>query len=97
VTTKDTPVDAATTDINKVLTFGREKLARKMLPFGLIAAGVGLLSVLVGGDDAKLTYVGWGLIVFGIGFTWWCAMPRSYPVGDLPQSARQPQWDTTKR
>lgn len=71
MTTKDTPVDAATTDVNKVLTFGREKLARKMLLFGLIAAVVGLLSVLVGGDDAKLTYVGWGLIVFGIGWTGW--------------------------
>ncbi len=59
----------AGTDVKQILTFGREKLARKQLLFAAVCAGVGLLSVLVGDDDAKLYYVGWGLIVFGIGWT----------------------------
>jgi hypothetical protein len=64
-------VETATTDVNRVLTFGREKLARKQLTFAAVAAGVGLLSVLVGGDDVSLAYVGWGLIVFGVGYAGW--------------------------
>ncbi len=65
-------MDRRITDVNQVLTFGREKLARRMLLFAAIAAGVGLLGVLVGGDDdPQLTYVGWGLIVFGVGWAGW--------------------------
>jgi len=63
-------VDSATTDVREVLTFGREKLARKMLRFALIAGVVGVLSVLVG-DDAALYFVGWGLIVFAVGWAAW--------------------------
>lgn len=61
----------APVDVNQVLSFGREKLARKMLTFIAIAFVVGVLSVLVGDDDAELYYVGWGLIVFGVGFAGW--------------------------
>lgn len=64
-------MDPRFTDVNQVLTFGREKLARKILLFAAIAFVVGVLSVLVGGDDAALYYVGWGLIVFGVGFAAW--------------------------
>jgi hypothetical protein len=65
-------MDATPTDVNAVLTFGREKLARKQLVFAAIAAGVGALSVLVGDEgDAMLPYVGWGLVVFGVGYAAW--------------------------
>ena len=64
-------MDTATTDVNTILTFGREKLARKMLRFALIAGVVGVLSVLVGSDDAALYFVGWGLIVFAVGWAAW--------------------------
>ena len=64
-------MDSATTDVREVLTFGREKLARKMLRFALIAGVVGVLSVLVGDDDAALYFVGWGLIVFAVGWAAW--------------------------
>ena len=37
-------MDNASTDVHKVLTFGREKLARKMLLFALVGGVVGLLS-----------------------------------------------------
>ena len=60
------------TDVNQILAFGREKLARKILLFAAIAFGVGVLSLLVGDEgDAMLPYVGWGLIVFGAGFAAW--------------------------
>ena len=39
---REPPMDTATTDVNQVLTFGREKLARKQLLFAAIAAGVGV-------------------------------------------------------
>jgi hypothetical protein len=58
-------------DVNRVLTFGREKLAQKQLLFAAIAAGVGIIGVLVADDDAQLNYVAWGLIVFGVGFAGW--------------------------
>lgn len=64
-------MDTTPADVNKVLVFGREKLARKQLLFAAIAAGVGVLSVLVGDDDASLIWVGWGLIVFGVGYAGW--------------------------
>jgi len=60
------------TDPTEVLTFGREKLARKILLFAGIAFSVGVLSLLVGDDgNAMLPYVGWGLIAFGVGFAAW--------------------------
>ena len=59
------------TDVAEVLTFGREKLARRTMQFGFIAAVVGGLSVFFSEDNEMLTYVGWGLIVFGIGYIAW--------------------------
>ena len=64
-------MDTAPADVNRVLSFGREKLARKQLLFAAVAAVVGVASVLVGSDDAELYYVGWGLIVFGVGWAAW--------------------------
>lgn len=61
----------ATGDVHEVLAFGREKLARHMLRFALVAAGVGVVGVAVGGDDRALTVVSWGLIVFGVGLAGW--------------------------
>jgi hypothetical protein len=59
------------TDVAGVLTFGREKLSRRMLRFGFIAAVVGVLSVFFSDDSDMLRIVGWGLIVFGVGFVAW--------------------------
>jgi len=64
-------MDTAPADVSKVLTFGREKLAGKQLLFAAIAAGVGVVSVVVGGDDASVIWVGWGLIAFGVGYAAW--------------------------
>jgi hypothetical protein len=64
-------MDPRFTDVDQVLTFGREKLARKTLLFAAVCAGVGLLSVLVGGDDTTLVVVGWGLLLFGVGWAGW--------------------------
>ncbi|HET7715976.1 MAG TPA: STM3941 family protein [Bauldia sp.] len=64
-------MEPAGSRIDQTLTFGREKLGRRHLLFAAICAGVGLLSVLVGGDDPPLTVVGWGLIVFGVGLAGW--------------------------
>jgi hypothetical protein len=64
-------MDAAPSDVNRVLSFGREKLVGKQLLFAGIAAAVGLVSVLVGDDDPQLTFVGWGLLVFGVGYAAW--------------------------
>jgi hypothetical protein len=58
-------------DVNRVLTFGREKLAQKQMLFAGIAAAVGFLGVLVADDDAMLFYVSCGLLAFGVGFAGW--------------------------
>src|SRR5262245_33343585 len=60
-------MDPRLAGVDQVLTFGREKLARKNYLFAAICVGVGIASVLVGGDDTMLVVVGWGLLVFGIG------------------------------
>lgn len=62
---------AAASDVSRVLVFGREKLARKNMIFGAIAAGIGLVGVLVADDDTMLTIVGGVLLVFGVGFFGW--------------------------
>lgn len=62
---------AAISDVSRVISFGREKLARKNMLFAAIAGGVGLLAVLVAGQDTMMTVVGWGLIAFGVGFFGW--------------------------
>jgi hypothetical protein len=64
-------LNAGKADVAEVLTFGREKLARRMLQFGFIAAVVGGLSVFFSEDNDMLRIVGWGLIVFGVGFVAW--------------------------
>jgi hypothetical protein len=59
------------TDVAEVLTYGREKLARRTMQFGFIAAVVGGLSVFFSEDNDMLRIVGWGLIVFGVGYIAW--------------------------
>jgi hypothetical protein len=63
--------DAAINDVSRVLSFGREKLARKNMIFAAIAGAFGVLAVLVAGDDTMMTVVGWGLTAFGLGFFGW--------------------------
>lgn len=62
---------AASTDLSRVLSFGREKLARTNMIYAAIAGGVGIVAVLIAGSDTKLTVVGWGLIAFGVGLFGW--------------------------
>ena len=62
---------AASTDVSRVLSFGREKLARNNMIFAAIAGGIGLVAVVVADDDTTMWIVGWGLIAFGVGLFGW--------------------------
>lgn len=64
-------VDAGTVDVNRVLTFGREKLAQKQLLLAGISAAVGFVGVLVADDDRLFFVVSIGLLVFGVGYAGW--------------------------
>lgn len=62
---------AAADDVNRVLTFGREKLVQKQMLFAGVAAAVGVIGVLVADDDPMLFVVGIALLVFGVGYAGW--------------------------
>ena len=66
-----TAAQAGTDDVNRVLVFGREKLAQKQMLFAGIAAAVGFVGVLVADDDRVLFVVSIGLLVFGVGYAGW--------------------------
>jgi hypothetical protein len=66
-----TALNPGKTDVAEVLTYGREQLSRRTMQFGFIAAVVGGLSVFLGNGHEMLMYVGWGLIVFGVGYIAW--------------------------
>ncbi len=59
-------MQAASADVDRVLTFGREKLARNSYLFAGLAVAAGAAMVLV--DDRGLSVIGWGLIVVGAGW-----------------------------
>ncbi len=61
---------ASVTDPSRVLSFGREKLARTNMTFAGIAGIVGILAILADGNRS-LTVVGWGLVVFAVGWGGW--------------------------
>jgi len=73
-------MQAAITDVNAILSFGREKLARKQLLFAAVAAGVGLVGILVDDDGRLPHFVFWALLVFGVGWAGW-----EFSKSTLPQ------------
>jgi hypothetical protein len=63
-------MEAPSADVSRILTFGREKLGRKLLLYGLGIAAFGVLFILVG-EDSELAFAGWIVLVIGLGVAGW--------------------------
>jgi len=63
--------DAAIRDVSRVLSFGREKLARNNMILAAIAGGIGIVALVVADDDTTMWIAGLALVAFGVGFFGW--------------------------